>query len=70
MTQPTQSDPTLALLTRKWNILISGVQELSEYLPIIVQELESLRAENTKLRQDNTDLKKLFEDKKQEVKKP
>lgn len=56
MSQP-QYDPIITPLSRKWNILTSCAQEVADFLPIIVAEIQ-------RLRQENADLKKLLEDKK------
>ena len=56
------SQDPLVLLQRRWNTLVSAIQELAETMPPVVQEI-------AKLREENADLKKLLEDKKaQEVK--
>lgn len=56
MTQPPY-DPILTPLQRRWNIMMSGIQEVTETMPLVVNEL-------MRLRQENADLKKLLEDKK------
>ena len=58
---PPPQDPLIDLLQRRWAMLVSAMQEVALTLPLITQELQNLR-------QENTQLKKTIEVKEAEIK--